>query len=49
MVMKQESISLDESQHVSIAEATAIEPVIEGYKSSPQYIEGARLHGITAT
>jgi hypothetical protein len=48
--MEGERLKLNDSQHVSIAEAPDTQAVIGAGKSSPtQYLEGVRLHGITAT
>jgi hypothetical protein len=48
--MKGDTVELTDSQHVSTAEAPDTQAVIEADKSpATQYLQGARLHGVTAT
>lgn len=50
--MKEETVEPNASQHAGNAQVPDAEAVIEAGKSRPptqQYLQGARLHGITAT
>lgn len=48
--MEGERLKLNDIQHVSTAEAPDTQAVIGEGKSSPtQYLEGVRLHAVTAT